>query len=98
MEAPITIVSATSDLFLHLFTPGKAKYSTGYGVEGIVNPPFPAGNISILQGISAIGTKFSKPEDEGPQGQKNNYISTTKTEPFEGELYFSFGKQVHGSF
>ncbi len=95
LEATISIVSATSDLFLHLFTPGKAKYSTGYGVGGMVNPPFPAGNISILQGISAIGTKFSKPEDEGPQGQKNNYISTPKTEPFEGELYFSFGKQVH---
>ena len=94
-EAPITIISATNDLFLHLFTPGKAKYSTGSGVEGIVNPPFPSGNISILHSISAIGTKFSNPEDEGPQGKKNNYPSTLKEESLQGELYFSFGKQVH---
>jgi hypothetical protein len=90
-ELPLTIVSATKDLFLHLFTPGQAKYSTGRGVSGNVNPAFPSGNISILHGISAIGTKFSNPESEGPQSQKNIYVSDYKAPPLRGTLYFRFG-------
>jgi hypothetical protein len=89
-ELPITVVSATSDLFLHLFTPEAAKYSKG-GVRGVVNPPFPSGNISFLHGISAIGTKFSKAEAEGPQSQKNIYVSYGNTAPLRGTLYFRFG-------
>jgi len=41
-ELPITIVSATDDLFLHLFTPEAARFSTRQaGTRGEVNPPFP---------------------------------------------------------
>jgi hypothetical protein len=88
-ELPITVISATKDLFLHLFTPAAAKFSTqSTGVRGEVNPPFPAGNISFLHGISAIGTKFTKAEAEGPQSQKNIYNGET----LEGTLYFRFGK------
>jgi hypothetical protein len=90
-ELPITIVSATSDLFLHLFTPEAAKFSKR-GVRGVVNPPFPSGNISVLHGISAIGTKFSNPENEGPQGQKNMYIFNSETKPLSATLYFKFGE------
>ena len=82
-ELPITIVSATKDLFLHLFTPEKSIYS-----KGGINPPFPSGNISILSGISAIGTKFSQAEEEGPQGQKNTFSGNT----FTGKLFFRFGE------
>jgi hypothetical protein len=85
----ITIVSATPDLFLHLFTPGEAKFSTrSTGVRGEVNPPFPSGNISILHGISPIGTKFTMAEAEGPQSQKNRYNG----EMLMGTLYFKFGE------
>ncbi len=86
-ELPITIVSATNDLFLHLFTPGVAKFSVVRGVNSDVNPPFPAGNISVLNGISPIGTKFSRAAAEGPQGQKNIYQS----ERLSGSLFFRFG-------
>ena len=86
-ELPITVISATADLFLHLFTPEAAKYSR-QGVRGTVNPPFPTGNISFLHGISPIGTKFSKADNEGPQGQKNNYNNET----LSGTLYFRFGE------
>ena len=82
-EIPITIVSGTKDLFLHLFTPQKPIYSAGG-----VNPPFPSGNISLLDGISAIGTKFSQAVEEGPQGQKNMQNGNR----FEGKLYFKFGE------
>jgi hypothetical protein len=86
-ELPITIVSATNDLFLHLFTPCQAKYSKT-GVGGDVNPPFPSGNISFLNGISPMGTKFTKADAEGPQSQKNIYIGET----IRGTLYFRFGE------
>jgi len=88
-EVPITIVSAEEGLFLHLFTPGKALFSTREkGVRGEVNPPFPDGDISFLHGISPIGTKFTRAEAEGPQSQKNKYDGKT----LKGTLYFSFGE------
>jgi len=88
-ELPVTILSATSDLFLHLFTPGAAKFSTrSTGVRGEVNPPFPEGNISFLHGISPIGTKFTRADAEGPQSQKNHYNG----EKLSGTLYFRFGE------
>jgi hypothetical protein len=90
-ELPFTIISATSDLYLHLLTPEKAKYSTTRGVSGSVNPPFPEGNISFLHAISAIGTKFSNPEKEGLQGEKNVYGEKGNSETCRGTLYFRFG-------
>jgi hypothetical protein len=86
-EVPITIISATEGLFLHLFTPQTATNLRG--VRGGVNPPFPSGDISILHGISAVGTKFSRADEEGPQGQKNVYQFDSK--PLSGTLYFKFG-------
>jgi hypothetical protein len=88
-ELPITVISGTKDLFLHLFTPGAAKFSTPKtGVRGEVNPPFPSGNISFLNGISAIGTKFTNADAEGPQSQRNSYNGET----LKGTLYFRFGE------
>jgi hypothetical protein len=84
-ELPLTIVSATKDQFLHLFTPQPARF-----VRGGVMPPFPAGNISILNGISAIGTKFTKAEAEGPQSALNEYRQND--EPLSGKLFFRFGE------
>ncbi len=85
-EIPITIVSATDDLFLHLFTPATATNLRG--VVGEMTPSFPSGNISVLHGISPIGTKFSRADEEGPQGKKNIY----KGETLQGTIYFRFGE------
>jgi hypothetical protein len=85
-ELPITIVSATNNLFLHLFTPQTATNLKG--VSGVISPSFPSGNISVLHGISPIGTKFSTSREEGPQGEKNIY----KNESLTGTLYFRFGE------
>jgi hypothetical protein len=85
-ELPITIVSATDDLFLHLFTPQTAANSKG--VSGGITPAFPTGNISVLHGISPVGTKFSAAREEGLQGEKNMY----KNESLTGTLYFRFGE------
>jgi hypothetical protein len=88
-ELPFTIISATENLYLHLFTPQTASNISG--VRGGVNPPFPSGDISILHGISAIGTKFSKADEEGPQGQKNIY--TIDSKPLTVTLFFKFGRR-----
>ncbi len=85
-ELPITIISSTEDLFLHLFTPATATNLKG--VRGGVNPAFPSGNISLLHGISGIGTKFSSAQQEGPQGENNIY----KGETLRGTVYFRFGE------
>lgn len=85
-EIPITIVSATENLFLHLFTPQHPVYNTGS-----VTPPFPQGDISILHAIPAIGTKFSTPESSGPQGARNEFYPNPNTEPLKGRLFFRFG-------
>jgi hypothetical protein len=85
-ELPITITAATDDLFLHLFTPATATNLRG--VRGGMTPAFPSGNISILHGISGIGTKFSLADQEGPQGEKNKYNGET----LSGTLWFRFGE------
>lgn len=84
-ELPFKIVSATNDLFLHLFTPATATNLRG--VRGDITPPFPSGNLSVLHGISPIGTKFSRADEEGPQGKKNIYNGDL----LKGTIYFRFG-------
>lgn len=82
-ELPFTIVSANKNMYLHLFTPGRPVF---YSAN--VEPHFPDGNISILNTICAVGTKFSRAEQEGPQGIKKHFDNET----FHGKLYFKFGK------
>jgi len=84
-ELPLTLVSATESLYLHLFTPQKPIHAAGG-----VHPPFPSGSLSVLHGISPIGTKFSQAYEEGPQGAK--YDFGTGGRKFEATLYFGFGK------
>ena len=64
----LTLLSATDDTFLHLFTPEKPKH-----MSKNVDPAFPEGQLSLLTCIPAIGTKFSRAEDEGPQGAKAHF-------------------------
>lgn len=85
-EMPITIVSATDNLFLHLFTPQAPRHAAGG-----VTPPCPKGDISVLHAISAIGTKFSKAESSGPQGARNEYSPNSSSPGLSGKLYFKFG-------
>lgn len=82
-EFPFTLVSGTKDLYLHLFTPQRPTfYSKNVG------NPFPKGDISILNTIPSVGTKFSRPELGGDQGKMSKYANET----IEGTLYLKFGK------
>jgi len=87
-EYPITVISATDGIYLRLFTPdtpteGDVKHTLGV---------FPEGNISFMDAISPVGTKFKKPEQLGPQGQKNQFRHHNEQERIWGAtLYFDFG-------
>ncbi len=80
-EGTITMVSAQENVFLRLFTPAQPADS------GNSAAPFPAGNISFLDGIPAIGNKFHAASSVGPASQPNTASGT-----YARTLYFRFGK------
>ena len=67
-DRTMEIAVDSPDLFLRLFTPSRHN-----PFNKNVQPPFPDGDISILNSISPIGTKFSRADQEGPQGEKNHF-------------------------
>jgi hypothetical protein len=85
-EGTLKIVGASDDLFLHLFTPGKP---VGRGNENTIGL-FPEGDISILNAISPVGTKFKKAADLGPQSQQNHFVSSGHADPIKGKFYLKF--------
>lgn len=82
-ELPFTIVTEDEGRYLHLFTPGRPIY---YSEN--VEPHFPDGDISVLNAICAVGTKFSRAEQEGPQGAIRHFDNET----FSGKVWFKFGE------
>jgi hypothetical protein len=86
-EVPITVIAASDDLFLRLFTPREP--------EGAAFDPrtthvdFPDGDISLLHGIVPIGTKFHPATDHGPAGQPNTVPRSGQV--YEATVYFYFG-------
>lgn len=87
-EAPFEVYSATEDMILHLFTPGVQKK---YPAENnYTNPQYPKGNISFMDAIPSVGTKFSKAENYGPQSQKHNFKDYSGLADLKGRLYFRF--------
>lgn len=76
------------DVFMRLFTPREQQDTDWKNME----PTFPSGDISFMNGISAIGTKTQKPETTGPMGMKHVYYDFEK-EPIRAlhlQLYFDF--------
>lgn len=76
------------DVFLRLYTPKEQRDTEWKNME----PTFPKGDISFMNGISAIGTKTQKPETTGPMGMKHVYYDFEK-EPSRAlhmVLYFDF--------
>lgn len=85
------VITDREDIFLRLFTPKKSK-DTEYDN---MSPTFPNGDISFMNGISAIGTKTQKPETTGPMGMKHVYYDFEK-EPARAlnmTLYFDFSSK-----
>jgi hypothetical protein len=85
-EGVIRLVAASDDLYLHLFTPDAPVKRNNDNTLGI----FPDGQLSILNAISPVGTKFRPAKDVGPQSQPNYYQSSGRSEPLKGKVYLKF--------
>lgn len=79
-KTPITIVSATDDLFLGLFKPAQSPDPVNSWID------YPDSDLSFLHAVSPIGTKFHPASNHGPQGQK--HIIKNRSQGFSGTLYF----------
>ncbi|HEY4245992.1 MAG TPA: glycoside hydrolase family 2 TIM barrel-domain containing protein [Lacunisphaera sp.] len=77
---PLTVASATPDVYLRIGTPRISHQNT--------TVDFPSGDISFLHAIPAMGSKFILPDKTGPSSQpakaQGKYV---------GSLTFSFGDQ-----
>ncbi|HMP84205.1 MAG TPA: glycoside hydrolase family 2, partial [Verrucomicrobiota bacterium] len=82
--ADLTMATSTPDLFFRVLTPPVASTS-----RPGVSPAFPAGNLSFLHAINAIGTKFATPEP-GLTGPTS--ALTLATGLYTGEVDFYFGE------
>lgn len=85
-KEPFTIYCASEDVFLRMFTPESPAGAYNLNTA----PAFPSGDISFLHGISAIGTKFKKPEALGPMSQKNKFYTQGRKFTKELDLWFDF--------
>ncbi len=84
-EKQFTVYSSTEELFLRLFTPEEAPNSAGTTLQ------HPGGDISFMLGIPAIGTKFKRAEQLGPQSKGYHYQSRrVKDGALNIELTFDF--------
>jgi hypothetical protein len=82
----LKIVAASEDLFFHLFTPDKPVGRGNDNTLGI----FPDGQLSILNAISPVGSKFAKAAEHGPQSLPNNLVGSSHTDPLTGKFYLKF--------
>lgn len=89
-EQLFTVATSTDDVFLRLYTPAQPEK-----IYKRTAPAFPAGDISFMQAIPAIGTKSNDSWNMGPSGKKNMFFDYG---PYDNwrircktmELYFNF--------
>lgn len=79
-EQDFVVATESDSLYLRLFTPRFPA------AAGFATAPFPAGDISFLHGIPAIGNKFQPASSLGPSGARNRAGGD-----YSGTLYFFFG-------
>lgn len=85
---PFEVYSASEDVTLHLFTPTiQQKYDPE---RNYTNPEYPSGNISFMDAIPPVGTKFQKAENYGSQSQLHRFKGFSETPNMINRLYFKF--------
>nr|WP_321453975.1 glycoside hydrolase family 2 TIM barrel-domain containing protein [uncultured Carboxylicivirga sp.] len=85
---PFEIYCASEDVFLHLFTPSIQKnYDAS---RNFTNPPYPEGNISFMDAIPSVGTKFQTADNYGPQSQLHRFKGFSETPNMINRIYFKF--------
>ncbi|WP_431210046.1 hypothetical protein ACQ86N_28750 [Puia sp. P3] len=84
-ESPFTIYMEDAPKYFQMLRPAREKAALS---NNNVEPAFPEGSIGILDGISAIGTKFQRAGVMGPQSQKNQ----PSGKPITGKIWFNFSQ------
>lgn len=85
---PFEIYSASEDLTLHLFTPSiQRQYDPK---KNYTFPKYPQGNISFMDAIPAVGTKFGGAQEMGPQSQLHRFKEFSGTPDMRNRVYFRF--------
>lgn len=79
-DGPITAVTDSPDIFLRVYTQKDGPEPRDTVMK------FPEGDISFLHAIPAIGTKFNKAEEYGPESQPTNAAGK-----YAGTIYLRFG-------
>ncbi|MFC0878751.1 glycoside hydrolase family 2 TIM barrel-domain containing protein [Saccharicrinis sp. FJH2] len=85
---PFEVYCASEDVFLHLFTPTIQQHYDPK--RNFTFPPYPSGDISFLDAIPAVGTKFQTAENFGPQSQLHRFKGFSATPDMQNRLYFKF--------
>ena len=85
---PFEVYSGKEDVSLHLFTPAVQKQYDPKRNHTIVD--YPKGNLSFMNAIPAVGTKFGKAEDFGPQSQPHRARGNGPENNVSGKLYYRF--------
>ena len=76
---PLLVSIARPDVYLRVGTPRVTLMNT--------TPDFPAGDLSFLHAIAAMGSKFAAPESSGPLSQPSKASGE-----YTGSLIFQFGR------
>lgn len=85
-EGMIKFVFASDNLYLHLFTPDNPVKRNNDNTLGI----FPDGQLSILNAISPVGTKFQQAARLGPQSQQNYFLNYGHVQPLQRKIYMKY--------
>lgn len=85
-EGVVKFVIASDHLFLHLFTPDNPQRRNNDNTLGI----FPDGQLSVLNAISPVGTKFQQARELGPQSQQSYLLSRGHLQPPGGKFYIRY--------
>ncbi len=85
---PFEIYAGSEDLTLHLFTPTiQQSYDPA---RNYTFPKYPRGNLSFMDAIPSVGTKFSGPQEMGPQSQLHTFKTFSASPNMINRLYFKF--------
>lgn len=88
-ESSFKIYNESDGMFLQVLKPLKPAGA----VNDNTSPPFPDGNIGLMNAIPPMGTKFQAADKLGPQSQKNMQLNYA---PVSGSLWFDFSPPRKG--
>lgn len=85
---PFEVYCASEDVTLHLFTPKVQRLYDERRNNTI--SPYPSGNISFMDAIPSVGTKFASARNYGPQSQLHTFKVYSGLTDITNRIFFNF--------